>query len=454
MSTRRAGLSRFIPLILIFALAIGLIAVPMAYDTYTKSLKPKPSGTIETSISLSPYLTLKIRDQNGGIIYESSQPSHSPTRTFAYVLAQQLGAQYLLAGEAYKYTVYFYYTFPYTLSSNPQWYDTAYFVDNGVYGGVPGYDPGYGTVTLYIVAGKSPYSSFNPDVSWLPAEPGYRIEVAAVAVSMGSNSTHAWVTLASSIQASSDLVVEDVGILFSIDQSNFQYCKSQRDATGRCGFWPTLSAAPLGALIWWDKISQVTVPAGSLLDIAYTFYTAFPCGGNFLSIIFSTLHQPRAGEDYVIYDTSGASYTNYFPEYHFAYVLAGVTYYRWPALRILWGTGSAPQTGPWSPYTLANKIGEGDALIGVSSLPTGGMVISLMGVIWNPTSSSITVTEVGFQLGGVPGIGELCLRNAGNTALGCPARGKSVTIAYLPTSIALRPGEAVQLIFRIAFTSI
>jgi hypothetical protein len=339
------------------------------------------------------------------------------------------------------------YAFPYTSTVAPIGRHTAYFLDNGLYYG------GYTTATLYIVAGKSPYTSFNPDVAWLPAAVGYRFEQGAVTVSMSSNATHAWITLSTSISVSADLTVEDIGILIQFSKGSHEFCGYPRAPDGQCPSYLGYTA-PLGTLVWWDKVAAVTVPAGSTLDVGYTFYAAFPAGGNFLSIIFSFLHTPRATEGYIINTTDAVAYTNYFPEFHIAYVSAGVTYYLWPALRLQWGTGSAASPGPWSPATLINKIGEGDAILTVSALPTGGMVLTLTGIASNPTSSSITVTEVGFQLGGVSGVGRLCLRNAGNTATACPALNKAVLLTYLPTSITLRPGEAVQIVFKVSFASI
>jgi hypothetical protein len=363
-------------------------------------------------------------------------------------LAQQLGAQYLLAGDPYKFNIHYGagVTFPYTATTNPL-SEKAYFLDNGYrYGG-------YDLITLYIIAGKSPYTSFNPDVSWLPAASGYRFEMGAVIASMNSNATHAWVTISTSISVSTNLVVEDVGIMVYL-RSVYQYCTAQRDiAYGGC---PAYSAAssPYATLIWWDKVTAVTVPGGSTLDIGYTFYAAFPAGGNLLSVIFGLLHTPRASEGYVVYDTASVAYTNYFPDFGIAHYVSPSTYYLWPAFRLQWGTGSATSTGPWSPVTLVNKIGEGDAILTVSSLPTGGMVLTFTGIISNPSPTTVTITEVGFQLGGVSGIGRLCLRGAGNTVITCPAFDKAVLLAYLPTSITLRPGEAVQIVFKISFTSI
>jgi hypothetical protein len=274
---------------------------------------------------------------------------------------------------------------------------------------------------------------------------------------MNSNATHAWITLSTSISASTNLVVEDVGIILHLGGSQNQVCMSQRGVDGRCMSYAPDSPAsfpPYVTLIWWDKVTAITVPAGSTLDVGYTFYAAFPAGGNFLSIIFSFLHQPRASENYIIYDTASVAYTNYFPEFHVAHYVSPSAYYLWPALRLQWGTGSATSTGPWSPITLVNKIGEGDAILTVSTLPTGGMVLTFTGIISNPSPTTVTITEVGFQLGGVSGIGKLCLRNAGNTVTTCPAFDKAVLLAYLPTSIVLRPGEAVQIVFKISFTNI
>jgi hypothetical protein len=445
---------QFLPLIVIAVLILGFLVFPPIYDSY---LRPRPVvaigsvvGSVEREFSLTPYLTLKIRSPDGGITYESSQPSHSPTRHLANLLAQHLGAEYLMAGDPYKFNIHYgaQVSFPYTQTATPP-YSSAYFIDNGLF--QTGAALFYGLTTLYIIAGKSPYASFNPDVSWLPAAAGYRFEQGAVTVSMGGNATHAWVTLSTSISVSTNLVVEDVGIILHMGQSSTQFCGYQRSVGGGCPTWPVASP-PLVTLVWWDKVTAVTVPAGSTLDVGYTFYAAFPAGGNFLSVIFSLLHQPRASEGYIIYDTASVAYTNYFPEFHAAYASPS-TYYLWPALRLQWGTGSA-SLGPWSPVRLVNKIGEGDAILTVSSLPTGGVVLTLTGIATNPTSSDITITEVGFQLGGVSGVGALCLRNAGNTATACPAPDKAVLIAYLPTSITLRPGEAVQIVFKVSFTSI
>jgi hypothetical protein len=51
------------------------------------------------------------------------------------------------------------------------------------------------------------------------------------------------------------------------------------------------------------------------------------------------------------------------------------------------------------------------------------------------------------------GIGELCLRPAGDTSYTCPNTGKAVLLAYLPASITINPGKAVQLVVKIRFSA-
>jgi hypothetical protein len=347
-------------------------------------------------------------------------------------------------------------TWPYTAATTPPTF-VHYGLDNGL--SLVGTALGYQPLTLYIAVGKSPYSSFDPTVSFLVAAPTSRFEAGPATMAQFSNATHAWVTLAATIPVSSSLVVEDVAIYLwpntaTGSSPQTQFCANQRDANGFCA--PPVG--PIATLIWWDKTAPVTVPAGGSLDVSYAFYTSFPGGGNLLSVVFGLLHTPRASENIIIVDTAQTTYTNHFPDYHLAYttvILGGyTTRYLWPAVRLLWGTGTAGSAGPWYPTSLVNKVGETDAATSVSIDPTSGaMTITFTGIASNTDSAPLTITEVGIQLGADTGVGELCLRQSGSTSPGCPNARKTVLIAYLPVNITVNPGKAVQIVVKITFSA-
>ena len=401
--------------------------------------------------SVKPYLSLRVRSPDGTVLHERSEPAHSATVWLARLLALHLGAQYIQGAAPYAVRGHHTFAWPYTAATTPGTY-MYYGLDNGISGssGSVYYQP----FTLYIAAGKSPYASFDPTVSFLAPAAGYRFEAAPATMAQYSNTTHAWVVLAATISVSSNLAVEDVAIYLwpnLINLPSYQFCNAPRDVTGYC----STPVQPLATLIWWDKIAPLTVPAGGSLDVSYAFYASFPGGGNLLSFVFGLLHTPRSAENLIIVDVSSSTYTNHFPEFHLAYTttVAPTTRYLWPAVRLVWGTGSAPSTGPWSPPSLATKVGEADAAVSVGVDPaSGAMTLTFTAVVSNTGTAPLTITEVGIQLGGVPaggGVGELCLRPAGVTSLTCPNNGKAVLLAYLPVSITIDPGKAVQLVVKI-----
>jgi hypothetical protein len=406
--------------------------------------------------SVKPYLSLRVRGPDGTVLHERTEPAHSATVWLARLLTLHLGAQYIQGAAPYGVRAHFTFAWPYTAVTTPATY-LYYGLDNGI-SGPPGsifYQP----LTLYIAAGKSPYASFDPTVSFLAPAAGYRFEAASATMAQYSNATHAWVTLATTISVSSNLAVEDVAIYLwpnLVNYPSYQFCSNPRDVTGYC----TPPLGPVATLIWWDKTAPVTVPAGGSLEVSYAFYASFPDGGNLLSVVFGLLHTPRASENLIVVDAASSTYTNHFPEFHLAYTttVAPTTRYLWPAVKLVWGTGTAASTGPWSPPSLVAKVGEADAAVSVSLDPaSGAMTLAFTAVVSNTGTAPLTIREVGVQMGGVAlgaGIGELCLRPAGDTSLSCPKTGKAVLLAYLPVSITIDPGKAVQLVVKIRFSAI
>jgi hypothetical protein len=406
--------------------------------------------------SVKPYLSLRVRGPDGSVLHERTEPAHSATVWLARLLALHLGAQYQQSAALYPVRAHGTWAWPYTATTTPSTF-THYGLDNGM--SVVGAGTGYQPLTLFIAAGRSPHPSFDPTVSFLAPAPGNRFEAGPATAAMFSNATHAWVTLAATIPVSSGLTVEDVAIYLwpntAVGSSpQTQFCANQRDVNGFCA--PPVG--PAATLIWWDKTAPVTVPAGGSLDVSYAFYTSFPGGGNLLAVVFSLLHTPRASENIIIVDTASSTYTNHFPEYHLAYTTAiiggSTTRYLWPAVRLLWGTGTAISTGPWSPPSLVSKVGETDAATSVAIDPaSGAMTITFTGIASNTGPAPLTITEVGIQLGGVAGVGELCLRQSGVASLSCPSAGKSVLLVYLPVNITVDPGKAVQIVVKITFSA-
>jgi hypothetical protein len=405
--------------------------------------------------SVKPYLSLRVRGPDGSVLHERTEPAHSATVWLARLLALHLGAQYIQGAAPYAVRGHSTFAWPYTAVATPTAY-TYYGLDNGIssYAGPIYYQP----FTLYIAAGKSPYASFDPTVSFLAPATGHRFEGAPASMAQYSNATHAWVVLAATISVSSSLAVEDVAIYLwpnLVNYPAYQFCSLPRDAAGNCA----PGVGPVATLIWWDKTAPVTVPAGGSLDVSYAFYASFPGGGNLLSVVFGLLHTPRASENIIIVDAASSTYTNHFPEFHLAYTttVASTTRYLWPAVKLVWGTGSAASTGPWRPPALAAKVGEADAAASVSIDPaSGAMTLTFTAVVSNTGTAPLTITEVGVQLGGVAaggGIGELCLRPAGATVATCPNTGRAVLLAYLPASITIDPGKAVQLVVKIRFSA-
>jgi hypothetical protein len=99
-------------------------------------------------------------------------------------------------------------------------------------------------------------------------------------------------------------------------------------------------------------------------------------------------------------------------------------------------------------------VGETDAATSISIDPTtGAMTITFTGIASNTGPAPLTITEVGVQLGGVPDVGELCLRRSGDASLSCPNAGTSVLLVYLPVNITVDPGKAVQIVVKIAFSA-
>jgi hypothetical protein len=453
---RRAVNSRIGP---VWLLLLATLLLGMAFSMANVHLG-RIDGRAEleksgVTTSVKPYLNLKVRGPDGSVLYERTEPAHSATVWFARLLALHLGAQYVQGAAPYAVRGHNTFAWPYTATTTPATY-TYYGLDNGISGttGSVFYQP----LTLYIAVGKSSYTSFDPTVDFLAAASGYRFEAAPATMAQYSNTTHAWVVLAATISVSSNLAVEDVAIYLwpnLVNYPSYQFCNAPRDVTGYC----STPLSPLATLIWWDKMAPVTVPAGGSLDVSYAFYASFPGGGNLLSVVFGLLHTPRVAENLIIVDVSSSTYTDHFPEFHLAYTttVASTTRYLWPAVRLVWGTGSAPSTGPWSPPSLATKVGEADAAVSVGVDPASGdMTLIFTAVASNTGTAPLTITEVGIQLGGVPaggGVGELCLRPAGVTSLTCPNNGKAVLLAYLPVSITIDPGKAVQLVVKIRFSA-
>jgi hypothetical protein len=81
------------------------------------------------------------------------------------------------------------------------------------------------------------------------------------------------------------------------------------------------------------------------------------------------------------------------------------------------------------------------------------MTITFTGIVSNTGPAQLNITEVGIQLGGVAGVGELCLRQSGAALLSCPNAGKSVLLVYLPVNITVDPGKAVQIAVKIKFSA-
>ena len=160
---------------------------------------------------------------------------------------------------------------------------------------------------------------------------------------------------------------------------------------------------------------------------------------------------PSGGENLTIIDTEGNNYTDFFADFN-----GWGAGYSWPALKIVWGDGTPASTGPFQPYDLAHRLGEGKAFMTVGIDPsTGEVTFTLTGVVTNPTDSPLTITELAFQLGGAPDPGQLVLRYATYTATYTTdllAYGKKALIAYLPVNLQLDPGEAVQVVFKLRFT--
>jgi hypothetical protein len=445
---------RLIPILLIMMLVFG---ISLSVQTWNKPPPQVDTTKKDVDVAVKPYLTLRVRDQNGNVREEYAGPAHSGTVWLARILALHLGAQYLQGAVPYGVRAHATWAWPYTTTNTPTTY-THYGLDNGVSsGGSNAYQP----FTLYVAAGKSSYASFDPAVSFLAPAATYRFEAAAAAMSQSSNATHAWVTLSATISVASALTVEDVALYLWPNPAGSlqhnQYCDSQRVSDGSCSKFS--SGTAIATLIWWDKVPTITISAGGSLDVSYVFYTSFPDGGNLLSIIFGLLHTPRAAENLVIRDVAGASYNNYFPEFGVAYTTVGpATRYLWPALKLVWGTGTAATTGPWSPADLAARVGSADATLSVGVDPASGAItLTFAGIIYNTGTSPLTITEVAFQLGGPPaggGVGELCLRQSGATALLCPDTGKAVLITYLPVNITIDPGKAVQVILKVRFSSV
>ena len=411
---RRAVNSRIGPvwLLLLATLLLGM-ALSMANVQLVRFDGRAELEKSGVATSVKPYLSLKVRGPNGSILYERTEPAHSATVWLARLLALHLGAQYQQNAVLYPVRAHGTWAWPYTATTTPSTF-SHYGLDNGM--SVVGTGTGYQPLTLYIAAGKSSYPSFDPTVSFLAPAPGYRFEAGPATVALFSNATHAWVTLAATIPVSSSLAVEDVAIYLwpntAVGSSpQTQFCANQRDVNGYCA--PPVG--PIATLIWWDKTTPVTVPAGGSLDVSYVFYTSFPGGGNLLSIVFSLLHTPRASENFIIVDNAQTTYTNHFPEYHLAYTTAVpgsyTTRYLWPAVRLLWGTGTADSLGPWTPSNLVREVGAVDAATSVTIDPTSGaMIITFTGIASNTNHVPLTITEVGIRLGGVSGVGELCLR--------------------------------------------
>jgi hypothetical protein len=442
---------RLIPILLITMLVFGVL---LSVQTWNRSPPQVDTTKKDVDVAVKPYLTLRVRDQNGNVREEYAGPAHSGTIWLARILALHLGAQYLQGAVPYGVRAHSTWTWPYTATVTPGAY-THFGLDNGVSHNV------YQPFTLYVAVGKSSYASFDPAVSFLAPAATYRFEAAAAAISQASNATHAWVMISSTISVSSALTVEDVALyLWPNPTGSFQHhqhCSDQRVSEGSCPKFS--SGAAFATLIWWDKVSTITISAGGSLDVSYMFYASFPDGGNLLSIIFGLLHTPRAAENLVIRDIAGTSYNNYFPEFGVAYTTVGpATRHLWPALKLVWGTGTAATTGPWNPTNLAARVGDTDATLTVGVNPASGAItLTFAGIIYNTGTSPLTITEVAFQLGGPPaggGVGELCLRQSGVTALLCPDTGKAVLIAYLPVNITIDPGKAVQVVLKIRFSAV
>jgi hypothetical protein len=434
-----------------------VFGIMLSVQTWNRPPPQVDTAKKDVDVAVKPYLTLRVRDQNGNVREEYAGPAHSGTVWLARILALHLGAQYLQGAVPYGVRAHATWTWPYTTTATPATY-THFGLDNGVSLVGAG---AYQLFTLYVAAGKSSYASFDPTVSFLAPAATYRFEAAAAAISQASNATHAWVMISSTISVSSPLTVEDVALYLWPNPTGTlqytQYCSNQRVSDGSCPKFPAGTA--FATLIWWDKVSAITVPAGNSLDVSYVFYASFPDGGNLLSIIFGLLHTPRAAENLVIRDVAAASYNNYFPEFGVAYTTVGpATRHLWPALKLAWGTGTAATTGPWSPANLAARVGDADATLTVGVDPASGAItLTFAGIIYNTGASPLTITEVAFQLGDPPaggGVGELCLRQSGVTALLCPNTGKAVLIAYLPVNITIDPGKAVQVVLKVRFSAV
>jgi hypothetical protein len=448
----RAGLL-YLSLLTVLLLGMVFSILNVQLAGIGKHVEIEKSGL---TASVKPYLSLRVVGPDGSVLHERSEPAHSATAWLARLLALHLGAQYQQSAALHPVRAHGTWVWPYTATTTPSTF-THFGLDNGM--SVVGTGTGYQPLTLYIAAGRSSHPSFDPTTSFLAPAPGHRFEAGQATVGMFSNATHAWVTLATTIPVSSSLVVEDVAIYLwpntaAGSSPQTQLCSNQRDVNGFCA--PPVG--PAATLIWWDKTAPATVPAGGSLDVSYAFYTSFPGGGNLLAIVFSLLHTPRASESIIIVDTASSTYTNHFPEYHLAYTTAiiggSTTRYLWPAIRLLWGTGTAGSTGPWTPSSLVSRVGETDAATSVAIDPTSGaMTITFTGIVSNTGPAQLNITEVGIQLGGVAGVGELCLRQSGAALLSCPNAGKSVLLVYLPVNITVDPGKAVQIAVKIKFSA-
>jgi hypothetical protein len=304
---------------------------------------------------------------------------------------------------------------------------------------------------------------------------------ADASVSIQWNTTHAWLTVSASIPIAAATTVSNVTWTLRMDASSLavptgglrcphgpgaQYCIFDGGGTTR-----------RYSIIWDDVVSPpLSVASGDTVDVAYVFYIPTPMSVNLVSMLASLLQtNPAPGYTLTnLIDTAGNTYVNHVPaigapmglgtahagvELFFPSSGSHVSALVWPALYIGWGTGVAASPGSTSPPNLVNKVGEHEASVSLS--PSR---LSFSGVIDNPTSSPITVTEIAFMVGDnsqlrvsptawyyITSICPYDMIALNNGPLSC---GKRLVLVYLPISpgLTVPPGKAYKVELDLVFT--
>jgi hypothetical protein len=300
---------------------------------------------------------------------------------------------------------------------------------------------------------------------------------ADASVSISWNTTHAWLTVSASIPIFASTTISNITWTLRLDQSVTTLPIVELTCGASSCTYFSYRNLPAYSIIWNDVISPpISVAAGDTVDVAYVFYAQTPMSVNLMSVLASLLQtQPTVGSTLTnLIDTAGNTYVNHVPaigapigtgaaaagvEVFIPSSGGSVSALVWPALYIGWGTGTAVSTGPTSPPNLVNVVGEREASVSLSSSR-----LSFSGVIDNPTSSPITVTEIAFMVGDSSQlrsspttwyyITSICPYDMITQPNGPISCGKRLVLVYLPISpgLTVPPGKAYKVELDLVFT--